>query len=242
MDNIQNETLHKRVLQSFENPDKDFLNDKECLICLESMRLVSMDQLVKLPCGCANSAYHILCIIQLLQSGENNNFCPHCKTKYALVLEPGFSGQQAVPHPIYQNNLLLRQAEARQAQQFSHIMTIHLLSNTTMNIINLCVIRSYPKYNTQSLLPVLFMFYFLKIFLNFCIFLYSKSDIYKIEVALVFSYGYQTIVFGWLAFALSNMKSKTFSTILLMNNLLLGLADFVLRLTVEYRMTNSVDE
>jgi hypothetical protein len=59
---------------------------------------------------------------------------------------------------------------------------------------------------------------------------------------LVFSYGYQTIVFGWLAFALSNMKSKTFSTILLMNNLLLGLADFVLRLTVEYRMTNSVDE
>lgn len=241
MDNTQKETLYKRVLQSFEKPDNDFLNDKECLICLESMSLVSMDQIVKLPCGCANSAYHILCITQLLQSGENKNFCPHCKTKYALVLEPVFSGQQVVPHPNYQNNLLLRIEQAIQAQQFAHIMMIHLISNTTMNIINLCVIRGYPNYNTETLFPVLFMFYFLKIFLNFCIFLYSKNDIYKIEVGLVFSYSYQAIVFGWLAFAISKIKSKYFSTILLVNNLLLGLADFLFRLVVEYRMTNSVD-
>ena len=124
-------TLQIEVLQRFEKPDPDFLNDKECLICLEPM-VLEMNQLVKLPCGCANSAYHIRCVIQLLQSGENKNFCPHCRQRYTIFVEPVVPTRQ-----LPNNNQLLRIEEAYQAQQFSHIMQIHLLSNTTMNIVNL---------------------------------------------------------------------------------------------------------
>ena len=77
-------------LEKFEKPDKDFIKDKECLICLESIDLESnpidleSNPIVKLPCKCANSVYHIICIIKLLHSGENKNFCPHCKTIYEI--------------------------------------------------------------------------------------------------------------------------------------------------------------
>jgi hypothetical protein len=126
------------------------------------------------------------------------------------------------------------------SQQFSRILFVHVLSNTTMNIINLGVIRGYSKYNTQTLFQVVFMFYFFKIFLNLGGFLYSKNDIYRIEVGLILSYVYQTIVFGWLAFAISKMKMNYVSTILLVNNLLLGLADFTFRFVIEYGTKNRI--
>jgi len=223
-------TLQIEVLQSFEKPDPDFLKDKECLICLEPM-VLEMNQLVKLPCGCANSAYHIRCVIQLLQSGENKNFCPHCRQRYTIFVEPVVPTRQ-----LPNNNQLLRIEEVYQAQQFSHIMQIHLLSNTTMNIVNLCVIRSYPTYSTENLFPVLVMLYFLKIFINVCVFLYSKSEVYKIEVGLMCSYIYQAITFGWLSFALSRVKNEHLSIILFVNNLFLGLADIAFRIFVEYKM------
>jgi hypothetical protein len=222
------------ALRSFEKPDSDFLNDKECLICLESMDLET-NQLVKLPCGCANSAYHIPCIIQLLESGENKNFCPHCKTKYTIFLQ-----QVVLAQHLPNNNLLLQIEQAYQTQQFSYIMRVHILSNSITNVINICVIRGYPSYNTDTLFPVLLLFYFLKVFLNICVFLYLKSDIYKIEVGLVCSYIYQAITFGWLSFALSRVKNESLSIILFVNNLLFGLADIAFRMFVEYRMNNRV--
>lgn len=231
-----NRTHQIEILQSFEKPDPDFLKDKECLICLESMDL-EINQIVKLPCGCANSAYHIRCIIQLLESGENKNFCPHCKQRYTIFVEHVVPTQQ-----LPNNNLLLQIEEAYQTQQLLHIKQIHLLSNTTMNIVNLCVIRSYPTYNTEHLFPVLVMLYFLKIFINICVFLYLKSDIYKIQTGLFFSYLYQAITFGWLAFALSRVKNESLSIILLVNNLFLGLADLAFRVFVEYRMNARVTD
>lgn len=238
MNNIKIEALQERVEKSFEKPDKDFLNDKECLICLEPMDL-EMNQNVKLPCGCANSAYHILCIAQLLQSGEHKNFCPHCKRKYTLVsIQQVVSVQQVVPESaIYPTNML---SHFEKVQLFSQIVMIHMLSNTTMNIINLGVIHGYSKYNVHTAFQVVFMFYFFKIFLNLGGFLYSKNDIYRIEVGLIVSYVYQTIVFGWLAFAISRIKMNYVSTILLVNNLLLGLADFTFRFVIEYRIKNRV--
>jgi hypothetical protein len=50
--------------------------------------------------------------------------------------------------------------QAYQTQQFSYIMRVHLLSNSITNLINICVIRSYPSYNTDTLFPVLVMLYF----------------------------------------------------------------------------------
>ena len=74
------------ILQEFEKPDKSFLIDKECLICLESINIEAL-KIVKLPCGCSNSVYHIVCILKLLDSGKNKNFCPHCKTNYEIPLQ-----------------------------------------------------------------------------------------------------------------------------------------------------------
>jgi hypothetical protein len=71
-------------LQIFEKPDPNFLKDKECLICLEPMMDLEMNLIVKLPCGCANSAYHMNCILQLLESGKNKNFCPCVPCNYIV--------------------------------------------------------------------------------------------------------------------------------------------------------------
>ena len=50
------------ILQNFDKPDHNFLKDKECLICLESID-IETNKIVKLPCQCKYSVYHIICII-----------------------------------------------------------------------------------------------------------------------------------------------------------------------------------
>ena len=55
------------ILQKFKKPDAGFLQDKECLICLEPFDLES-NKFVQLPCKCSNSVYHIDCIVKLINS------------------------------------------------------------------------------------------------------------------------------------------------------------------------------
>ena len=209
--------MEEEALQRFIKPDKEFLKDKECLICLEPMDL-EMNQIVKLPCGCANSAYHIPCIVKLLASGKNKNFCPHCKAEYIFL-------PQVVPLPVV---------------PLTHIMMVHLLSNTLMNIINIAVSRSCPKYNLHAEFQVLMLFYFLKLFLNFCMLAYAKTDIEKIETTLVYSYVYQTVLFGFLIYILAKIKNDSFLTALWVNNLLFGITDLAVRFVLEYKMRNRV--
>lgn len=206
--------MEEEALQRFIKPDKEFLKDKECLICLEPMELET-NQIVKLPCGCANSAYHIPCIVKLLASGKNKNFCPHCKAEYIFL-------PQVVPLPVV---------------PLTHIMMVHLLSNTLMNIINIAVSRSYPNYNVHEEFQVLMLFYFLKLFLNFWILVYAKPDI---QTALVYSYVYQTVLFGFLIYILAKIKNDSFLTALWVNNLLFGMIDFAFRFVLECKMRNRV--
>ena len=240
------DVLRKDFLQKFEKPEKEFLKDKECLICLEPVD-IEINQIVQLPCKCANSTYHIPCIIKLLQSGKKKNFCPHCKTKYKILLQqvvkPVFTQvyPQVYPvNPLIQSNYLIELEHAYKRNNFRHIMLVHLLSNTGMNIINICVFKIYPKYNIHPEFQVLMLFYLLKIFFNFCILMYSKSDIEKIESRLIFSYVYQTVMFGVLVCMLSKIKNNYFFTILLANNLLLIFADLAFRIITEYKMQNRV--
>ena len=215
--------MEDEALQRFIKPDKEFLEDKECLICLEPMDQ-EMNQIVKLPCGCANSAYHIPCIVKLLESGNNKNFCPHCKAEYIFF--------PVVPLPVVQVPLPV--------VPLTHIMLVHLLSNTCMNIINICLSRSYPEYNLHAEFQVLMLFYFLKLFLNFCILAYAKTDIEKIETTLVYSYVYQTVLFGFLIYILAKVKNDSFLTALWVNNLLFGIIDFAFRIVLECKMRNRV--
>jgi len=220
--------MEEQALQRFIKPDKEFLEDKECLICLEPMDL-EMNQIVKLPCGCANSAYHIPCIVKLLASGKNKNFCPHCKAEYNFLPRP------VVPLPVVPLPVV-----SLPVPFFTHIMLVHLLSNTLMNIINIAVSRSYPEYNRYAEFQVLMLFYFLKLFLNFCMLAYAKTNIEKIETTLVYSYVYQTVLFGFLIYILAKVKNDSFLTALWVNNLLFGMIDFAFRFVLECKMRNRV--
>ncbi len=226
------------ALRSFEKPVPDFVKDKECLICLESMDL-EMNQLVKLPCGCANSAYHIPCIIQLLESGENKNFCPHCKTKYTIRLEQRVTIQQVVP--VDQLGIIRQELiNDSRIKNNVQILLFHLLINSIMNIISIFVSRDYRGYNNYSELQVLMLFYFLKVFCNFCSLGYSKNNIEKKETILIFSYVYQITIFGLTIYTLAIIKNDNLTAVLLANNMLLVIIDVVFRVFVEYKMNNRV--
>ena len=221
-----NNDEHKiSILQTFEKPDIEFIKDKECLICLEPFDLES-NQYVMLPCKCANSVYHIGCILLLLNSGQNKNFCPHCKANYEIL----------VPN----QHQVARQQQNLQVTNFTHILVVHILSNSIMNIANIVVARNAFKTNVVEALQLLLLLYFAKLFLNYCILMYSKSHIDKIEDSLVFSYFYQTVTFGILIYALSKMKNDSNFIILIANNVFLSFGDLAFRIIIEYRSQNTV--
>lgn len=228
-----NNDEHKiSILQKFEKPEPNFIKDKECLICLDPFDLEA-NQHVMLPCKCANSVYHIGCILLLLNSGQNKNFCPHCKGNYE-ILEP-IPNQQ---HVIVEQ--AARQQPNLQLTNFTLILLIHILSNSIMNIVNIVVARNAFKTNVDELLQALLLFYFAKLFFNYCILMYSKSHIDRIEDCLVYSYTYQMVTFGFLIYTLSKMKNDSNFVILIANNVFLSFGDLVFRIIIEYRSQHAV--
>jgi hypothetical protein len=89
---------------------------------------------------------------------------------------------------------------------FTHILVVHILSNSIMNIINIVVARNAVEKNVDEGLQVLLLFYFVKIFFNYCILMYSRNNIDKIEECLLYSYTYQTVTFGILIYVLTRIK------------------------------------
>jgi hypothetical protein len=233
------------ILQKFEKPHDNFFKDKECLICLETFELES-NKIVKLPCKCSNSVYHIVCIVKLLQSGENKNFCPHCKNIYKFPLQQiQVSGNQPLSYIVF--NTQITQSNQQdiynlQAKYFTNILVFHILSNSIMNIISIIASNGCAKNNNNpEELQVLMLFYFCKLFFNYCILTYSKNNIEKIEDSLVYSYMFQFILFCFLIYTLTKIKNDSNSTILLLNNILLSLFDLSYRIIIVYRMRNNVN-
>jgi hypothetical protein len=220
------------ILQQFEKPNADFIKDKECLICLETNDIEAL-KIVMLPCKCSNSVYHIDCIVKFLQSGQHKNFCPHCKGKYELQLE------EQIQHLIPVNTNPQNQEII--GGKFTHILVVHILSNSIMNVVNVVVARDCADYNNPEELQVLMLFYFLKLFFNYCIFMYSKNNIDKIEDCLVYSYIFQTILFFFLIYTLTKIKNNDNSTVLILNNVLLSLVDLTFRIILEYKIQNRVN-
>jgi hypothetical protein len=163
---------------------------------LEAFDLES-NKFVQLPCRCSNSVYHIDCILQLLHSGVNKNFCPHCKSIYEIPLQV-----QQIPVPMNQivpyniiNIQLGPDINYERIRNFTHILVSHIISNSIMNIINIVVSKDWAEINSRPELQVLILFYFCKLFFNYVILMYSKNNINKIEDCLVYSYVFQTILF-----------------------------------------------
>jgi hypothetical protein len=231
------------ILQNFVKPDKNFLIDKECLICLETIDIEAL-KIVKLPCGCSNSVYHIDCILKLLDSGKNKNFCPHCKTNYEIPLqqiEQPVERHQVLPYNVV-NTEIVTPNQILQIKILTRILIFHILINSLMNINNIIISKICDGYNSQlDELHVSMLFYFCKLFFNYIMLCYAKNNIDKIEDCLVCSYVFQSVLFGLLIYILTKIKNDKNSTLLLLNNLLLCSVDLAYRIIMEYKMRNSVN-
>jgi len=242
-------------LEKLEKPDKKFIEDKECLICLESIDfelndLESNKKIVKLPCGCANSVYHTICIIRLLYSGENKNFCPHCKTQYqipsqqVLIQEPNYTPNNVNVNVYIQlPNLELQRNHINELKfkTFTHIIIFHIISNSIMNVVNIATSSQSNQYNSSAELNVLVLFYFAKLFFNYCILMFSKNNLEKIDTSLTYSYIFQLILFGFLIYSFTKIKKDYYFIILLLNNIVLIFGDLIFRIIMENRMNTRVN-
>ena len=221
--------------QNFKNPDKDFIIDKECLICLESFDLESQ-QLVQLPCECANSVYHITCITHLLKSGQNKNFCPHCKRKYTImsstiVLAPNVLAPIALAPPVNDNGRI---------RMLVTILYVHILSNSIMNVINISESREYPQEDANIVSKLLLICYFCKLLVNIYIVCKIRANIEKIESYLSLSYTIQTLLFILFICLMSSVKKDYNSIALIINNSFFYFGDFAFRIALECKMMNIV--
>jgi hypothetical protein len=219
-------------LQLYKKPEKDFLKDKECLICLETIDL-EVAKIVKLPCGCSNSVYHIVCIAQLLSSGKNKNFCPHCKSIYELTL-------QQVVQP---SNLIAVQpnTENEQTRTLSYIILVHIFSNSIMNIINIGLSHDYSKNDANIISKILQISYFCKILVNVCIIINLKVNVKQINSHLSLSYIIQAVLFVLLICLLSMIETNFNSIIMLLNNVFFVITDLGFRIRIECKGMNRVN-
>ena len=263
--------MHNDIISNLDNftkPDKEFIQDKECLICLESID-IETNKIVKLPCQCKYSVYHIICIIKLLHSGENKNFCPHCKTIYIIPIKHPSKRLRDILHlcpikpinpiplnlnqvlPIQPNSLRyyeyivmnrdieqINEIYTSQLISFSQIMLFHVVVNTLMNIINISVSSNHLEYYQKPIFQVLALFYFCKIVFNIFFVIYSKNNIDKIETCLIYSYTYQIVILGLLIYLLVKIKYDYNCTMLIINNILFSFIDLIFRLIVEYKLNN----
>ena len=226
-------------LQKFEKPDADFLKEKECLICLEPFDL-ELNNIVKLPCKCSNSAYHIDCIVKLLTSGKNKNFCPHCKTKYEICLKAKISRNQVVPYTAINTNQ--QNTYEIQIPIFTKIITFHVFSNSMMNLINIILSRIFADYDSFPELQALMLLYFGKLFFNFHSYIYSKNSIQKIKDCVVYSYICQLVLFGFLIYILTKIKNDDKKVnLIVVNNVIFGFVDFTYRKIKENKLENTVN-
>jgi hypothetical protein len=228
------------ILQNFEKTDHNFLKDKECLICLESFDDIEKNKIVQLPCKCSNSAYHISCIVKFIISGEDKNFCPHCKSIYEIPLQKiQASGNQVVPYIII--NIHQDAIYELKIKNYTHILVFHIISNSIMNVINIIAAKNSIETKSNQELQALILFYFFKLFFNYIILSYSKNNTTKILDCLFCSYTLQTVSFGLLIYSLTKIQKDYNFFILIGNNISLSLSDLVFRVIIQYKMENSIN-
>jgi len=121
-------------------------DNKECIICLEDVIDLELNQIVRLPCSCANSIYHIECLSKFILIDLNKNFCQqsstmyslqlrhwctHCKTKYELPVNKNNISNEEIER-IHQNVDEILEHEIKANICF---FVIHVLLNSALNII-----------------------------------------------------------------------------------------------------------
>lgn len=207
------------------NFDRNILLDKECLICLESID-IEEQKLIKLPCKCSNSIYHISCITTFLNSGTNKNFCPHCKNIYNIVEQTDGAQNDGA-----QTDVVAEQTDvvAEQNNKKNGIIFIfHIFSNTIMNIINLATITD--KNITEKVFIILT---FCKVVVNFGFIIFINKNTIQTKSCVNYSYILQLFLLIMLLIIVSNRKDDFDFIILLTNNFFFFFGDLFFRIRIE---------
>jgi hypothetical protein len=200
------------------NFDRNNLLDKECLICLESID-IEEQKLIKLPCNCSNSIYHISCITTFINSGNNKNFCPHCKNIYNIVEQTD----------VEQTDVEQTDVVAEQNNKKNGIIFIfHIFSNTIMNIINLATITD--KNITEKVFIILT---FCKVVVNFGFIIFINKNTIQTKSCVNYSYILQLFLLIMLLIIVSNRKDDFDFIILLVNNFFFFFGDLFFRIRIE---------
>jgi hypothetical protein len=245
-------------LKKFEKFDKDFVKDfvkdKDCLICLESFDTESFDtesfdtesfdteslnKLVKLPCNCNNSVYHIKCIVRFLQSGINKNFCPHCKKEYYINQHNNGPINQELQNE--ENNDVNRENNiVRPELLFTYLF--HIITNTFLNIFNIAISTEYKNNKKKFISDGLLILFYIKLLLNCYIIMKVKDDKTKIQDYLYYSYVFQILIFSLLVYFYYITSTNINSVALLINNIIFCLGDLLYRLNIHYKILRRINE
>ena len=228
-------------LQNFKKPDKDFLKNKECLICLESVDIELLEKILKLPCNCNNSVYHINCIIRLLQSGINKNFCPHCKKEYNIPLynnQSNVSLVQVLPYEVANDEI---NNNIRNIELF-YIYIFHIITNSFLNLFNIGLSIDYKNKKENTFSEVLLVLFYMKLLLNCFIIIKVKKDETNIQKYLYYSYLFQILIFSLLVYFFNITHNDIKSLALLINNIFFCSGDLMFRLNIHYKILNRIND
>jgi hypothetical protein len=224
-------------LQKYKKPNKEFLKEKDCIICLELVD-IEAQKIVQLPCLCANSVFHIDCLVKFLQSGENKNFCPHCRGIYIMETQKTFSllNTRIVPLEI----VYINSDNFQENRKMVYIFIIHFFLNSILNIINLSSIYDSPNKNIDILGKIIMINCLCKLIINSYFIINIKDNIEKISFWLAYSYTFQSILFILIISLISLLKKNQHNIILLLNNIFFFIGDLIFRLFIDYNRQNRV--
>jgi hypothetical protein len=86
-----------------------------------------------------------------LLSGENKNFCPHCRQKYEVAL---------VGYPEPEEPEEQPQQEDMESRKLIYIYVVHILINSFMNVVNIGMSNDYENAETNIISKILLISYF----------------------------------------------------------------------------------
>jgi hypothetical protein len=120
-------------------------------------------------------------------------------------------------------------------------LLFHFLTNSMMNIINICVSTGfYDNKKQPPELQAIVIFCFLKLIFNYIFVFYSKNNITKMENVLIYSYAFQSVLFGGLIYSLIKIKKEKLTVFLIINNVMFGVGDLIFRILGGYYIPDRI--
>ncbi len=214
------------------------LNIDECPICLEPLDFnpktntsnqVYFDdneiKTISLPCACSNSIYHKNCLVRMVLSAPNKNFCPHCRKKYEIKIDYMTQAESREAEQVRQQ--IINEERKQIGKYYFIILCSHLLINSVLNII--CIKYFIVDLKDNSSTKTLTWFYFGKLLFNFYIASNSKESNGRINFLIIFNSIVQYLLICFVVLLQEEIPYKIF-LILLCVQILISFVDFAIRL------------